>query len=152
MSRASSGSDSVLCPSAQPEWEGSITIGMIGGTVDEPCTVHFASPKPVSDELLALSAPVTPTEVFRFAAPCMCAGCVHFADDKCLLAKKIVKLLPAVTEQLPRCAIRLQCRWWRQEGRAACLRCPQVVTANYNPSEAMRLAADPATSLGPEPQ
>ncbi len=26
-----------------------------------------------------------------------------------------------------------------------CMRCPQVVTANYNPSEAMRLTADPRT-------
>lgn len=134
-----------LCPSAQPEWESSVALGVIAGTADEPLMDHFASPQPVTDHLLALSAPVTATEVFRFAAPCLCTGCVHFVDENCRLAKRIVKLLPRVTEKLPRCAIRLQCRWWQQEGKAACMRCPQVVTANYNPSSAMRLAADPTT-------
>jgi hypothetical protein len=136
-----------LCPSAQPGWEASVAIGVVGGTADQPRMVHFVAPRNVTDELLALSAPVTPTEVFRFAAPCMCAGCVHFADAKCRLATRIVKLLPAVADKLPRCAIRQHCRWWQQEGKAACIRCPQVVTANYNPSEAMRVAADPATPI-----
>jgi hypothetical protein len=147
MSGASLSGGPALCPSAQSGWEGSVAIGVIAGTVDQPRVVNFATPQHVTDELLALSAPVTPTEVFRFAAPCMCAGCVHFADDECRLATRIVKLLSPVTDRLPRCAIRPQCRWWRQEGRAACLRCPQVVTANYNPSDAMRLAADPTTSI-----
>jgi hypothetical protein len=97
----------------------------------------------VTDEMLALSEPVTPTEVFRFAAPCLGTGCLHFGQQKCHLARNIVKILPAVTEQLPSCAIRPDCRWWQQEGKEACLRCPQVVTDNYNPSQSMRAAATP---------
>jgi hypothetical protein len=145
VSDAKSWTSPALCPSAQPEWESSVALGVIAGTADKPLMVHFASPTPVTDELLALSSPVTPTEVFRFAAPCMCAGCVHFVDAKCGLATRVVTLLPVVMNTLPRCAIRPHCRWWQQEGKAACMRCPQVVTANYNPSEAMRLAADPTT-------
>jgi len=41
---------------------------------------------------------------------------------------------PAVSA-LPRCAIRPRCRWFRQEGREACLRCPLVATEQRNPSE-----------------
>ena len=40
-----------------------------------------------------------------------------------------------VVGALPRCAIRPTCRWFRQEGREACLRCPQVATELRNPSE-----------------
>jgi hypothetical protein len=145
MSGANSRPITTLCPSAQPEWDGSVALGVMAGTADLPRLVRFATPKPVTDELLALSAPVAPTEVFRFAAPCLCTGCVHFADTKCRLATRVVKLLPLVVDKLPACAIRPHCRWWQQEGKAACIRCQQVVTANYNPSEAMRRAADPTT-------
>jgi uncharacterized paraquat-inducible protein A len=59
---------------------------------------------------------------------------------------RIVEQLPTVTEALPPCAIRRDCRWWQQEGKAACMRCPQVVTDNYNASEQMRQAAAPVAS------
>ncbi|MEH2255413.1 hypothetical protein [Nostoc sp.] len=44
----------------------------------------------------------------------------------------VEKLLP-VAEALPPYSIRRDCRWWQQEGKAACMRCPQVITDNYNP-------------------
>jgi hypothetical protein len=136
-----------LCPSAQPDWKRASAIGVIGGTANEPRVGYLANTLAVTDEILTLSDPVTPTEVFRFAAPCVRAGCVHFEDSACRLATRIVKLLPTVTERLPKCAVRSECRWWLQEGKAACLRCPQVVTDNYNPSDRMRQAADPASQI-----
>jgi len=135
----------ILCPSAQADWQDSVAIGVIAGTAEEPRLVHLQNTMPVTDELLALSDPVTPTEVFRFAAPCMCTGCLHFEQQKCQLASKIATILPAVTDELPSCSIRPRCRWWQQEGKAACVRCPQVVTDNYNPSDIMRSAAAPKT-------
>ncbi|MCA2699690.1 MAG: nitrogen fixation protein, partial [Microcystis sp. M179S2] len=51
--------------------------------------------------------------------------------------------LAEVTDTLPPCRIRQNCRWWLQEGKAACLRCPQVVTDNYNPSETFVKVAEP---------
>lgn len=132
-----------LCPSAPPEWEGSRVIGVVGGTAAEPRVSSLSQPLPVTADLLALAAPVTPTEVFRFAAPCHCTGCVHFAERKCTLVERIVTLVPPVSGQLPFCLIRNECRWWQQEGRAACLRCPQVVTDNCNPSVVMRQASTP---------
>jgi hypothetical protein len=117
-----------LCPSAQPDWRGSRLIGVVGGTADDPRVSLLAPPRPVTDALLQLADPVHPTEVFRFAAPCLCSGC---------------DLRPEVAIDLPECDIRPHCRWWQQEGRPACLRCAQIVTENLNPSDPMREAALP---------
>jgi hypothetical protein len=133
-----------LCPSAQPEWREASLIGIVGGHSGQSADGAHREPTAVSKEILDLSHPVTPAEVFRFAAPCICNGCVHFTDQKCQLAARVVQLLPEVVERLPTCAIRSRCRWWLQEGKAASMRCSQVVTDNCNPSEIMRQAATPA--------
>jgi hypothetical protein len=130
-----------LCPSAQPEMAGSLLFGVVTGSVDRPRVAYLAEPQPVSDELLAMSGPVRPTEVFRFAAPCAMSQCRHFDGVNCRLVQRTVQLLPVAVERLPPCRLRPKCRWWRQEGRAACLRCPQVVTENYRPSAAERVAS-----------
>ncbi|MDQ2898301.1 MAG: nitrogen fixation protein [Acidobacteriota bacterium] len=140
--------EGLLCPSAPPDWLGATVIGIIGGTADTPRVTPLEQPLIVTSELLALSEPVLPTEVFRFAAPCSARTCQHFQDGACHLAQKIVQLLPGVDDQLPFCTIRTNCRWFRQEGRAACYRCSQVVTDNVYPGVAMRLAADPTYKVG----
>jgi len=134
-----------LCPSAQPDWEGSKVIGVVGGTADAPEVAYLAEPQPVTDELLALARPVTPAEVFRIAAPCAGTNCGHFSAEhsKCKLVEKTVRWAQVVVEKLPACSIRLDCRWWQQEGRAACMRCPQVVTDRFQAPEAIAKAADP---------
>jgi hypothetical protein len=130
-----------LCPSAQADWDGSVAIGVIEGTAEKPRMTHFPDVVMISPSLLELAKPVTPTEVFRFAAPCVEGRCVHFRNNHCNLVTQIVDVLPVVAEALPRCAVRAQCRWWRQEGKAACMRCDQVVTDNYSPTAEMREAA-----------
>ena len=140
-----------LCPSAQHDWDGARLFAVVGGTPDRPETAYLDHTQPITAELLELAGPVAPAEVFRFAAPCAGKGCQHFDGqrDTCRLAEKTVRLAPVMFEKLPRCAIRSECRWWKQEGVSACKRCPQVVTVNYAPSEEMRTAADPTiTSVG----
>ncbi|MFN2607910.1 MAG: nitrogen fixation protein [Acidimicrobiales bacterium] len=144
MSAARPGGRTPLCPSAQPDWDGAMVLGIVNGTVEDPRVVFLAEPQPPTDDLLALTRPVNPTEVLRIAAPCKADGCAHFDGRDCRLVAKTVALLPAVVEQLPPCRIRPRCRWWLQEGRAACRRCPAVVTENVRPSEAQRTAADPS--------
>jgi hypothetical protein len=125
--------------------EGAVVFGVVGGTATEPRVGYLTEQLPVTPEVLALTGTVEPTEVFRFGAPCAGGGCQHFDGSECRLATKLVQLAPAVSgPALPACAIRRSCRWWRQEGKAACLRCPLVSTIEYQPSEALRLAADPA--------
>src|SRR5574337_435090 len=134
-----------LCPSAQPDWDDARPFAVVGGTPERPQTAYLDRTQAVSDELLELAAPVTPSEVFRFAAPCAGRACGHFDDgeQRRRLAQKIVRFTPTVVAVLPRCAIRSACSWWQQEGAAACRRCPQVVTDNFLPSAEMREAADP---------
>lgn len=133
-----------LCPSSRPEVAKSVAFGVIGGTVEKPHVTYLKQPVTITEDLIAKTAPVTPAEVLRSAAPCAVKGCQHFDGANCRLAMQIVEQLPTVTDALPPCSIRRDCRWWQQEGKAACMRCPQVVTDNYNPSELMRQAVAPA--------
>jgi len=135
-----------FCPSADSSWRGVVAFGIIGGTPGQPEVKYLPEPVAVTEELLSFANPVTPAEVFRFAAPCMNAGCAHFKGNACSLVSRVVKMLPQAVDQISRCAIRASCRWWRQEGVAACRRCPQVVTENYNPSVVMRAAVRPPDS------
>ena len=136
----------ILCPSAQPDWQGAEVFGVVGGTADAPTVAYLPAPQPVTDELMQLSEPVHPGEVFRIAAPRACSGCGHFTPEasKCRLVEKVVQWMPIVVDKLPPCSIRPECRWWQQEGKAACIRCPQVVTENFKPTPEMRDAANPA--------
>lgn len=137
-----------LCPSARAESPDSVVFGVINGTPEEPHVAYLKQPQPVTDELIAKVSPVTPAEVFRTAAPCATSSCQHFDGNDCRLAMRIVEKMSAVAEELPPCSIRASCRWWQQEGKAACMRCPQVITDNYKPSELMREVATPlATPL-----
>jgi len=87
---------------------------------------------PATEEVLAMAAPLKPTEVFRLAATCAEHQCPHFDGADCQLATRIVQILPAVVDILPPCIIRKECRWYSQEGGAACRRCPEVTTVNYD--------------------
>jgi len=128
---------------------GAVIFGVVGGTASEPRLAHLVRPLPVTDELLALTAPAPPASVFRAAAPCASA-CTHFAAGQCRLVSRVVAELPAVVDGLPACAIRPTCRWWQQEGREACMRCPLIVTELANPSEQIRHAVDPSVYAGGE--
>jgi hypothetical protein len=130
--------------------EGLVVFGVRDGTAGldgAPRVGYLAEPVPASDEVLALSGQVGPTELFRLAAPCGGMKCRHFDGSDCRLVTRIVTLLPTVVQSVPPCSIRPDCRWWKQEGKAACMRCPQVITERYDPPDAIRQAADPASPV-----
>jgi len=133
----------LMCPSAQPEMADAVILGVREATSDGPLISYLENPAPVSRELLALSEPIAPTEVYRIAARCEEKACRHFDGRSCNLAARIVQILPAVVDVLPLCKIRHECRWFQQEGRPACLRCPQVITRMEDADEQFRLAATP---------
>ena len=132
-----------MCPSAQPEIPGSVAFGVITGSSENPRVAWIERPVPVTSELLALTSPVAPTQVLRIAAPCQEQACCHFDGTDCRLATRLVQLIPAVVESLPACRIRPDCRWFIQEGSAACRVCPQVVTYCVDQSAEMNRAATP---------
>ncbi|WP_263382938.1 hypothetical protein [Granulicella arctica] len=131
----------LMCPSAQPEMMNSRVLGVVGGTLEAPALAYLNQFLPVTDELLEMTQPAKPTQVMRFAAPCQEKLCSHFDGKDCGLVTRIVQILPAVTEALPPCLIRIDCRWFQQAGRSACQRCPQVVTQIDEPTDSMRMAA-----------
>lgn len=130
--------DALLCPSSQPEVDGVRVLGVVQQAGHGPEVNYLDQPVAATADLLALAAPLRPTEVYRLAAKCQTNRCPHFDGTNCGLATRIVQILPAVVDQLPACLIRSECRWFRQEGAAACRRCPQISTVNYHVSETMQ--------------
>ncbi len=134
------------CPSAQHHLAGAQVFAVIGGSVSQPEVTYLEEAIAVTDEVIAMAAPVDPAEVFRISAPCaQSTECWHFDDTRhlCRLARRTVRIAPVVVSKPPRCAIRSSCVWWAQEGVSACLRCPQVVTNDAAPSTTVMAAADP---------
>ncbi len=123
------------------------------GVVQGPGTmVYLNQILPATREVLAMAAPAQPTEIFRLAATCEESKCSHFDGRDCRLATRIVAGLPEVVDSLPPCVIRKDCRWYSQEGGAACRRCPQVTTVNYDVSDHLREVAgvEPSNLRVPE--
>ena len=129
---------SKLCPSAQPGMDNCRVLGVVQQDGPAPRLVYLNELLPATDDVLAMSAPLKPTEVYRLAATCAEHKCPHFDGADCRLATRIVQILPAVVEALPPCTIRKDCRWYSQEGAAACRRCPEVTTVSYDMSPTTR--------------
>jgi hypothetical protein len=128
----------LLCPSAQPDMEGAQVLGVVDRQSGEPRLSYLNGMVPVTPELLDASGAVPPLAVMRLAARCEQQRCTHFDGSACTLAVRIVENLEQVCDALPPCAIRRNCRWYAEQGQAACFRCPQIVTrsdrANVEPA------------------
>lgn len=129
---------SKLCPSAQPGMDRCQVLGIVDRDGPQPMVLYLEAQLPATPEVLARSAPMKPTEVFRLSATCAEGGCPHYDGRDCQLATRVVQMLPAVVDGLPPCTIRKECRWFSQEGRAACQRCPQVTTVTHDLSDHTR--------------
>lgn len=118
-----------LCPSAAPK-PGAILLGVLG---PGGRTAYLPQVTRVDRDLLdgfAAGGPLGDT--YRFASPCMTSGCVYWTQDRCHVPDVVrrdlgVADVPAGAD-LPNCSIRPACRWWQQDGAAACAICPLVVT------------------------
>jgi hypothetical protein len=135
------------CPSARPDGEGVRIFGVVGGNAEAPRVGYLQRPVAPSPEILALAAPAKPAAAFRFGGQCAEGACRHFTGGRCSLGERLVQLLPAVADRLVPCFLRPTCRWWHEQGPAACHRCPQVVTASAAPSAALAQAAEPPSSV-----
>ncbi len=129
---------SKLCPSAQPGMSNCTVLGVLQQEGTTPMLAYLNRTVPAARSILDLASPLKPTEVFRLAATCAEGKCPHFDGAHCRLATRVVTILPAVVDALPPCIIRRDCRWYSQEGGAACRRCPQVTTVSYDLSDQVR--------------
>jgi hypothetical protein len=129
---------SKLCPSAQPGMDNCHVLGVVQHDGPKPMVLYLNKPLPATPDVLAMAAPLKPTEVFRLSGTCAEHACPHFDGADCQLATRVARMLPAVVDALPPCIIRKDCRWFSQEGGAACLRCPEVTTVTYDTSPEMQ--------------
>ena len=123
---------SKLCPSAQPGMHDCQILGVVLRDEPSPMLAYLERPMPATPDVLAMAAPLKPTEVFRLAATCAEGACPHFDGADCRLATRVARLMPARVDILPPCRIRRQCRWYSQEGGEACKRCPEITTVTYD--------------------
>lgn len=119
-------------------------LGVVEFTEEGRRLAYLNEDVAVTEDLLREAQPAQPTEVFRFSGECEQQRCTHFDGTHCQLATRIVQILPPVVDALPVCLIRSSCRWFEQEGRAACMRCPQVATESSDATDEYRRAALPA--------
>ncbi len=140
------------CPSAHPELPGARLLGVVRRTDGAPARVEYLGETvPASPEVLAIAGTVAPTEIFRFSAPCAEGACQHYEGHRCTLASRITKSLPVVDQELPSCAIRPACRWFREQGPEACLRCAWVVTETADVGETTAVLRATARPPGATP-
>src|SRR5574337_729131 len=132
---------SKLCPSAQPGMDRCQILGVVEQDGPAPMLAYLNEHVPATPEALALAAPLKPTEVFRLAATCAEHQCPHFDGTDCRLATRVVQLMPAVVDKLSPCLIRKECRWYSQEGSAACKCCPGISTVTYDLSPTARVVS-----------
>lgn len=117
-----------MCPSTSVE-NSTVFLGMI----TPARTVAYVTPEvPVASVRESLDESQGPLERrYRFAGPCVTDSCGFWTGDHCGLGAKLVESYQDTGEpqlDLPKCAIRRTCRWFAEQGPAACSPCSYVVT------------------------
>lgn len=123
--------------------EGARVIGVISGTPEIPEIAYLGPGVEIDSSVTAQMGELEPTQVFRFAAKCEQTRCSHFDGTRCSLVSRVIEQLPEVVDVLPTCQVRGDCRWYAEEGGAACRRCPQVITMIPKRADALNRAAMP---------
>lgn len=100
---------SKVCPSAQPGMDNCRVLGVVQREGSKPMLEYLNERLAATPGILAMAAPLKPTEVFRLAATCAEHECPHFDGVDCRLAARVVRILPAVVDTLPPCVIRKEC-------------------------------------------
>jgi hypothetical protein len=129
------------CPSSSCH-EGALLLGVMtaGGRL-----AYLHPPTPVDTRFVTREVSRgSPERRFRFAAPCIEGGCPQWTGEGCAIADmagEAVDLgMPGSPRHLPACSIRHSCRWYSQQGAAACAVCPFIVadmggTATYSSAQ-----------------
>ncbi len=119
--------ESVLCPSCRAQ-KGARLLGIrqADGRVallPQPLLINDAFIKEASKHSHA-------EQQFRFTNKCVESGCKQWTGTRCGVADTIVAVMNDlhISDELPTCGIRPQCRWFKQNGADACKVCPFVIT------------------------
>ena len=112
------------CPSV-PCREAATLVGFMTGSGQ---LAYVRPPTPIDAGFAAAArAQGRPESRFRFAGPCVEAGCPQWTGSSCGLIDMLIDEEPPEPRRLPACAIRPTCRWFAQRGAEACWVCPKIV-------------------------
>lgn len=118
------------CPSARCA-PGARLIGMVQ---PDGRVAMLRTPLAVDAGVAARLAGDRPEARMRFADTCQEGRCAQWTGRGCgVIARVLDALAPEPPAALPPCALRATCRWFGQEGGAACAACPEVVTDTAAP-------------------
>lgn len=116
----------LTCPSAPAE-PGSVVLGIV---VASGKVAYLSPSMPVTESLLkTVHKDGQPIEQrMRFAGGCIRSQCVQWSEGRCGLIDRVLSDVGTHDmATLPQCGIRSTCRWFFQQGRAACNACPMVI-------------------------
>lgn len=115
----------LTCPSSHCA-PGNLLIGIVAG---DRSIVPVRAPLAVDETFVeqAHEASERPPEArFRFAGRCVTSACRQWSGSRCGIGDIVAAADPG-SQPLQPCAIRPTCRWWAQNGPAACRGCTLVV-------------------------
>lgn len=139
-----------MCPSADQDAPSARIIGVVDHSRSPPQLRYLSEGVTATPDVVALTEPLEPTAIFRFAGECVQTRCSHWKGS-CSLVARLVTFVPVTSVSLAPCSLRPTCQWFRQVGRRACQRCALVVTSDRAPSDVMRIVAAPPTPAVQEP-
>jgi hypothetical protein len=116
----------IRCPSSRAE-PGAAVIGMLGGDG----RVQYLKDWLAIDQQFIddVSKHGRPEQRYRFAGRCVEGACSQWTGQRCGVIDKVSEAIaPDGEHNVPACAIRSACRWFRQSGPDACHVCPMVIT------------------------
>ncbi|MDG4792944.1 hypothetical protein [Micromonospora sp. WMMD1082] len=118
-----------MCPST-PADNATVFLGMI----TPAGRVAYVTPAmPAEVAVTAAAEADAPVEArYRLAGPCVTSRCGFWTGEHCGLGERLAASYAEIAGEpeadLPRCAIRRTCRWFAEQGSAACAACAHVVT------------------------
>lgn len=118
------------CPSARAA-PGATLLGVLGR---DGRMVPLRTAMTVDQDFVAATGP-RPEARMRFAHACVKGHCAQWTGHRCGVIEKVLGHL-GVPEPapLPPCLIRATCRWFAEQGAAACGVCDLVVTDTAAPA------------------
>lgn len=133
------------CPSAPHQHPEAKLLGVVLEDGGETQVAYVEKDTDVPGDFDPHSLGVDPGHALRFSAPCANSGCGQWREGGCGLGKAILEQLQPVVDVAPACTLRATCRWFAENGKASCLRCPQVTTRRLKGEEIVV----PRTPIGP---
>jgi len=118
----------LLCPSAACR-PNALLLGIVNG---DGTIWPLQQPVRIDREFVEIAnRGRRPEKRFRFASPCVQSACQQWSGSRCGVIDLCAADVRSENHPLARewqCPIRSDCRWFHQNGRAACEVCPEVIT------------------------